>query len=292
MPSANCKLVSAELHGGSIGTEAGRVSLPKICFDHRRKLIYCTRQSRPRLSPAVLSPSPPGPACKYQERFSCEILSRARTPRPRRAVRFHAGRAAGGHRHHRRPGGLAPAGGAIGPRSRPPHAVRQPPQAVRAGHCQLRRAPMVCIRSTRRGSGGVRPIVTFQVRILPYMEQKNVFDGIDFNVDPRRLPLNGATTGPILWAISPPTLTALPMPFLRSSSSGTAARRAQCNYGGSLGSQNVDGATAGKCMPFKGFEQPLNGNAAPTTSGWARQPTRRGCPGFLLSDRFACGSPM
>jgi len=51
------------------------------------------------------------------------------------------------------------------------------------------------INATGNGNG-TKPIVTWQVRILPYMEQKNVFDGIDFNVDPRRLPVGGS--GPIL----------------------------------------------------------------------------------------------
>src|SRR4029453_13554149 len=45
-------------------------------------------------------------------------------------------------------------------------------------------------------NGSAIPRLTWQVRILPFMEQKAIFDGIDFNVDPRRLPLAGG--GPIL----------------------------------------------------------------------------------------------
>jgi hypothetical protein len=87
------------------------------------------------------------------------------------------------------------------------------------------------------------------------MEQQTVYNGIDFTVDPRRLSING---GPILWAISPPYTHCPSDPFPKVIGSGSAAR-AQANYGGSLGSQNVDGLTAGKCQPFKAFEQPLDG---------------------------------
>ncbi len=105
-------------------------------------------------------------------------------------------------------------------------------------------------------AGNALPRLTWQVRILPYMEQKAVFDAIDFNIDARRLPVAG---GVILWAVSPaythcPSDATVPKVML----SGTAAR-AQCNYGGSLGSQNVDGTVAGKCQPFKAFEQIMTG---------------------------------
>jgi prepilin-type N-terminal cleavage/methylation domain-containing protein len=104
-------------------------------------------------------------------------------------------------------------------------------------------------------NGSILPRVTWQVRILPYMEQGAVFNAIDFNVDPRRLPVAG---GVILWGISP-TYTHCPSDaFPKVLLSGTAAR-AQCNYGGSLGSQNVDGTTAGRCQPYKAFEQPMPG---------------------------------
>ena len=108
------------------------------------------------------------------------------------------------------------------------------------------------------GVGGVKPIVTFQVRILPFMEQKNVFDGIDFNVDPRRLQVTGSSK--ILWGISPPYTHCPSDPFpkvLNDNPLPSTSARAQTNYAGSLGSQNVDGLTAGKCQPFKAFEQPM-----------------------------------
>ena len=119
------------------------------------------------------------------------------------------------------------------------------------------------------GVGGVRPIVTFQVRILPYMEQKTVFDGIDFTIDPRRQPVAGA--GMILWAVSPSYTHCPSDPFPKVLSNApfpATSARAQCNYGGSLGSQNVDGLTAGKCQPFKAFEQPMpDGNIRMGTTG-------------------------
>ncbi len=105
-------------------------------------------------------------------------------------------------------------------------------------------------------NGSAIPRLTWQVRVLPYMEQSAVFNAIHFNIDQRRLPVAG---GVILWAISPPYTHCpsdgmLPKVLL----SGTAAR-AQCNYGGSLGSLNVDGTTAGRCQPFKAFEQQMAG---------------------------------
>jgi len=116
------------------------------------------------------------------------------------------------------------------------------------------------------GVGGVSPVVTFQVRILPYMEQGNVYDGINWAAgDVRRQPV--ASAGRVLWAISPPYTHCPSDPFpkvLGDVNNGNGAR-AQCNYGGSLGSQNADGATAGKCMPFKSFEQPMNGSTANNT---------------------------
>jgi len=103
-------------------------------------------------------------------------------------------------------------------------------------------------------NGSAIPRLTWQVRILPYMEQQAVFNAIDFTIDQRRLPIAG---GVILWAISPP-YTHCPSDQMvpKVMLSGTAAR-AQCNYGGSLGSQNVDGTTAGMCQPFKAFEQQM-----------------------------------
>jgi len=105
-------------------------------------------------------------------------------------------------------------------------------------------------------AGSAPPRLTWQVRILPFMEQKPVFDAIDFTLaDPRRLPVAG---GMILWAVSPPYTHCPSDAFQKVMLSGTAAR-AQCNYGGSLGSQNVDGTTPGKCQPYKAFEQVMTG---------------------------------
>jgi len=103
-------------------------------------------------------------------------------------------------------------------------------------------------------NGSAIPRLTWQVRVLPFMEQKSVFDGVDFSIDQRRLPLtNGGST--ILWGISPP-YTRCPSDAYPTMQPGP---RAQCNYGGSLGSQNVDGTDVSKCHPFKVFEQRVEG---------------------------------
>src|SRR5438132_3423084 len=49
-------------------------------------------------------------------------------------------------------------------------------------------------------NGSAIPRLTWQIRVLPYMEQSAVYNAIDFNIDQRRLPVAG---GVILWAISP-----------------------------------------------------------------------------------------
>jgi prepilin-type N-terminal cleavage/methylation domain-containing protein len=105
-------------------------------------------------------------------------------------------------------------------------------------------------------NGSAIPRLTWQVRILPFMEQSAIFNGIDFNVDPRRLPLSGG--GPVLWGVSPPYTHCPSDPFPKV----MPGPRAQCNYGGSLGSQNVDGLNLTKCHPFKVFEQNLPGGNA------------------------------
>jgi prepilin-type N-terminal cleavage/methylation domain-containing protein/prepilin-type processing-associated H-X9-DG protein len=102
-------------------------------------------------------------------------------------------------------------------------------------------------------AGNAIPRLTWQVRILPFMEQKAIFDGVDFNIDQRRLPLLGG--GQILWGVSPPYTHCPSDPFPKVLS----GPRAQCNYGGSLGSQNVDGLNLSKCHPFKVFEQVMPG---------------------------------
>jgi prepilin-type N-terminal cleavage/methylation domain-containing protein len=101
-------------------------------------------------------------------------------------------------------------------------------------------------------NGSAMPRLSWQVRILPYMEQAAVFNNIDFNIDMRRLPVAGGT---ILWAISP-AYTHCPSDPFPKVMNGT---RAQCNYGGSLGSQNVDGLNLSICHPFKVFEQQMPG---------------------------------
>lgn len=108
-------------------------------------------------------------------------------------------------------------------------------------------------------NGSAIPRLTWQVRILPYMEQQAIYNGVDFNVDPRRLPLLGG--GPVLWGVSPP-YTRCPSdqyPKVLWTREGTPSPRAQCNYGGSLGSQNVNGTTQTTCHPFTVFEQPMPG---------------------------------
>ena len=102
-------------------------------------------------------------------------------------------------------------------------------------------------------NGSAIPRLTWQVRILPFMEQQAIFNGVDFNIDQRRLPLVGG--GQILWGVSPPYTRCPSDPFPTIQ----PGPRAQCNYGGSLGSQNVDGVTKTRCHPFTVFEQPMAG---------------------------------
>jgi prepilin-type N-terminal cleavage/methylation domain-containing protein/prepilin-type processing-associated H-X9-DG protein len=110
-------------------------------------------------------------------------------------------------------------------------------------------------------AGNLLPRITWQVRILPYMEQTDVYNKIDFKVDMRRM---FVAPGTILWAVSPP-YTHCPtddFPHVINPPSPTTTAtnaRAQCNYGGSLGSQNVDGTSLSTCHPFKVFEQALAG---------------------------------
>jgi prepilin-type N-terminal cleavage/methylation domain-containing protein/prepilin-type processing-associated H-X9-DG protein len=102
-------------------------------------------------------------------------------------------------------------------------------------------------------AGNAIPRLTWQVRILPFMEQQAIYQGVDFNIDQRRLPLVGG--GPILWGVSPP-YTRCPSDAFPTMQPGP---RAQCNYGGSLGSQNVDGTDKTRCHPFTVFEQTMPG---------------------------------
>ena len=50
-------------------------------------------------------------------------------------------------------------------------------------------------------NGSFIPRLTWQVRVLPFMEQGPVFDKLDFSVDQRRVQV---IPGKILWEISPP----------------------------------------------------------------------------------------
>jgi hypothetical protein len=118
------------------------------------------------------------------------------------------------------------------------------------------------------GNGnGTLPILSWQVRILPYMEQNTVYDQVDFNVDMRRRFLPGIP-GTIMWAVSPP-YTHCPsdnfpwiLPNAPAPTNTGTNHRAQCNYGGSLGSQKVDGLNLSICHPFTVFEEVLPGGNA------------------------------
>jgi prepilin-type N-terminal cleavage/methylation domain-containing protein/prepilin-type processing-associated H-X9-DG protein len=110
-------------------------------------------------------------------------------------------------------------------------------------------------------AGNAPPRLTWQVRILPYMEQQAIYNGIDFNAapDPRRLPLLGG--GPILWGVTLPYAycPSDQYPKVIMTREGTPSPRAQCNYGGSLGSQNINGTVQTSCHPFTVFEQRMEG---------------------------------
>ena len=111
------------------------------------------------------------------------------------------------------------------------------------------------LSATGVGGGRLRfPILGWQVRILPYIEQQAVYDLIDWNRDMRRVVVIPPST--IFWAISPAYTHCPSDSFPHVLREGTTAARAQCNYGGSLGAQNVDGIR-GQCQPFKVFEQQL-----------------------------------
>ncbi len=108
-------------------------------------------------------------------------------------------------------------------------------------------------------NGSFLPRLTWQVRILAFMEQGNVADKIDFSNDQRRVQI---IPGKILWEISPPYTRCPSDGYPTVLNPGTANARAHCNYGGSLGSQKVDGITLTKCHPFTIYEQQLPGGNA------------------------------
>ena len=108
-------------------------------------------------------------------------------------------------------------------------------------------------------NGSFIPRLTWQVRVLPFMEQGTVFDKLDFSVDQRRVQI---IPGKILWEISPPYTRCPSDGYPTVLNAGTANARAHANYGGSLGSQKVDGINLSRCHPFTAFEQVLPGGNA------------------------------
>ena len=114
----------------------------------------------------------------------------AATVVPTRSRRLHPDRAAGGDHDHRRPDRPAAAGGAAGPRGGAAGAVRQQPQAARAGGGQLRvghrRLPARWLRSLLpygpyKGLFGTDAGVL--VHLLPYLEQGQTYNAINFKAN-------------------------------------------------------------------------------------------------------------
>lgn len=110
--------------------------------------------------------------------------------------------------------------------------------------------------SATGAAGSTIPRLTWQVRILPFMEQTAVYNNVDFSRDMRR-----ALIAPnmILWEFSPPYTRCPSDGYPTVLNAGTVNARAHANYGGSLGSQNVDGINKSICHPFTVFEQALPG---------------------------------
>lgn len=105
-------------------------------------------------------------------------------------------------------------------------------------------------------AGNAIPRLSWQVRILPYMEQSAVYDKVNFSIDMRRVQI---APNMILWEFSPPYSRCPSDGYPSVLNPGTVNARAHVNYGGSLGSQNVDGVVQTTCHPFKTFEQALPG---------------------------------
>ncbi len=101
--------------------------------------------------------------------------------------------------------------------------------------------------SATGSNGSIVPRLTWQVRILPFMEQSAVYDKIDFSIDMRRVQI---LPNMILWEVSPPYSRCPSDGYPSVLNPGTANARAHVNYGGSLGSQNVDGVVKTTCHPF------------------------------------------
>ncbi|MCA9133582.1 MAG: DUF1559 domain-containing protein [Planctomycetales bacterium] len=105
-------------------------------------------------------------------------------------------------------------------------------------------------------AGNAVPRLSWQVRILAFMEQTAVYNNVDFSVDMRR---RQVAPNKILWEISPPYTRCPSDGYPTVLNPGTTSARAHANYGGSLGSQNVDGINKSICHPFSVFEAPLAG---------------------------------
>lgn len=105
-------------------------------------------------------------------------------------------------------------------------------------------------------AGNAVPRLSWQVRILAFMEQTAVYNNVDFSIDMRR---QQVAPNMILWEVSPPYTHCPSDGYPAVLNPGTTAARAHTNYGGSLGSQNVDGINKSLCHPFSVFEQILPG---------------------------------
>lgn len=103
--------------------------------------------------------------------------------------------------------------------------------------------------------GSALPRLTWQVRILPFMEQSAVYNNIDMNIDMRR---REVMPGVVLFAYSPPYIRCPSDDYPRVRGTGIGAR-ASCNYSGCMGAQKVDGPDLSKCHPFTAFEEVLPG---------------------------------
>ena len=98
-------------------------------------------------------------------------------------------------------------------------------------------------------AGNRLPRLTWQIRILPYMDQAPVYNRVDFNIDMRRVEIE---PGKILWAFSPPYIRCPsdPYPNVLNLQNNATGARAQANYGGSLGSQLTFSPDRSICHPF------------------------------------------
>ena len=174
-------------------------------------------------------------------------------------TRLHADRAAGRHRHHRRPDRAAAAGRPGRPRGRPAEPVRQQPQAARARPAQL----------PRRRSGafpwGHGPAAGTTGRrlpmLLPYMEQQPLFNSINFTNARLADPGNGVNTT-----------------IIRIKIKSCSARRTRSGKPNSLGARPTTAATPGRSRPASFDKETLQrpvllGSTRPGRSTSATSPT-------------------